>query len=505
VGDLDHVAFNMRPLHSFHRRLLSVARGMPRSLAFASSHGGRWFSMLRADRIFRRLIGPGRYRFHFVEHHLAHAASVFFLSPFEEAAILTMDGSGESAATMLLRGRGTALDKLETVHFPFSLGYFYTAFTQYLGFRANSGEGKVMGLASYGEREFMEPFRKIARTVPDGTYTLDLSYFAHQKGSRIFYSQKVPACFGRPPRVAESEIEPFHENLAASVQARFEELCFHVMNRLYGLTGQRRLCIAGGVGLNCSMNGLIRDHTPFDEVYIQPAVSDTGGGLGAALHVYHTLPGRRRETVANHALFGPAYSDREIRDAVPPEFEIEPADPAERAAELLADGHYIGWFQGRSEIGPRALGSRSILADPRLPDMVDRLNTEVKFREAFRPYAPSALEERCPEYFENYRPSPFMLFTFNVPPDKASKVPAIVHVDGTARVQGVTEDANPLYYRMIRRSTEKTDVPMVLNTSFPLRGEPLVETPADAIRTFSRSGLKHLIAGSLHIRKKDHH
>jgi len=501
VSDLDHVAFNMLPLRDFHRRLLSIGRGFPRSLVFASSHGGRWFSMLRADRIFRRLIGPGRYRFHFVEHHLAHAASVFFTSPFEEAAILTMDGSGESTATLLARGSGTCIEKLENVHFPQSLGYLYTAFTQYLGFRANSGEGKVMGLASYGHPEFLEAFRKISSTVPGGTYRLDLSFFAHQKGSRVFYSRKVSDLFDHAPRVPESEITPFHENLAASLQERVQELCFHSMHRLHKMTGLNRLCIAGGVGLNCSMNGLIRHHTDFEEVYIQPSVSDTGGGLGAALYVYHQTLGGKRKNVMTHALYGPSYTDAEIRAAMPGGYAVEEVDPAERAAELLAAGKYIGWFQGCSEIGPRALGARSILADPRVPDMVDRLNAKVKFREPFRPYAPSALEEHAAEFFEDYVPSPFMLFTFKTRHEKSSMIPAIVHIDGTARVQGVTREANPLYHRMISLFAEKTDIPMVLNTSFNLRGEPLVEKPADAFKTFEHSGLRDLIAGNLHIRK----
>ena len=501
LEDIDHVAFNMSPLTDFHHRLFSVARGLPGSLRFGSSHGGRWFSMLRADHAFRKIVGPGRYRFHFVEHHLTHAASAFYLSPFDKAAVLAIDGAGESKCTLSLRGEGNQLKKLEAMHFPHSLGYLYMAFTQYLGFKANSDEGKVMGLASYGQPEFLEEFRTFARAKPNGRYWLDPTYFSHHNGSAVYYSPSVPKVFGMPPRVPESEIAPFHENLAASLQARLEELCFHVMRRLHERTGLKRLCLAGGVALNCTMNGLIRHNTDFEEIFVQPGANDSGGGLGAALYVYHQVLGHDRAEIMTHALLGPSYDDRDIQDALPSHYSVQTVDPVEKGADLLSSGKYVGWFQGRSEFGPRALGSRSIIADPRVPDMADRLNEKVKFREKFRPFAPSVLEEHADRFFENYTTSPFMLLTFQARRERAAEIPAVVHVDGSARVQGVTREANPLYYSLIKRFGERTGIPLILNTSFNLRGEPIVETPADALKTFEHSGLQDLLIGNFYIRK----
>ena len=502
VGDLDHVAFNFAPLHDFHRRVGSVLQGMPKSLRFAASHGPDWLSMFRVARTFRERVGRGRYRFHFVQHHMAHAASTFFLSPFSDAAVLAIDGSGESASTVYARGSDNRIEALRSIHFPQSLGYFYMAFTQYLGFKKNSGEGKVMGLASYGDpSRFRGVFREIARATAGGGYALDLSYFQHHRGAPIFYSPKVPATFGHPPRVPESEILQFHEDLAAALQERLEELCFHVLRDLQRRTGLTQLCLAGGVALNCSMNGLVRAHTPFSELFVPSPASDCGGGLGAALWVHHQVLGNARRGPLQHAFFGPEYSEAEVTAALAGDFYVEKVDAVERGAELLAAGKCIGWFQGRSELGPRALGSRSILADPRVLTMADHLNARVKYREAFRPFAPAVLEERAHDFFLDYVASPFMLQNFKVRPERAAEIPAVVHVDGTSRVQGVTREACGLFYDLIKRFAARTGVPVLLNTSLNLRGEPLVETPADALRTFAESGLDDLIIGNLHVCK----
>ena len=502
VDDLDHVAFNFSPFHDFHHRLASVLRGMPQSLRFAGSRGPDWLAMARVARTFRQRIGPGRYRFHFVEHHMAHAASAFFLSPFEEAAILAIDGSGESASTVQARGVGRRIEWLRSIHFPQSLGYLYMALTQYLGFRKNSGEGKVMGLASYGDpARFRDAFGEIARPREQGAYALDLSYFQHQLGAPLFYSPKVPATFGQPARIPESEIDPFHEDVAAALQERLEELCFHVLRDLHRRTGSTKLCLAGGVALNCSMNGLVRSHTPFSELFVPPAASDSGGGLGAALWVHHQVLGHERREPLRHAFLGVAYETRDLTATIEDDYRVETVDAVERAAELLAAGHCIGWFQGSSELGPRALGARSILADPRSPTMADHINARVKFREAFRPFAPAVLEERASEFFADYVPSPFMLLNFRARPVGASVIPAVVHVDGTSRVQGVTREECPLFHALIERFAERTGVPVLLNTSLNVRGEPLAETPRDALRTFEASGLDDLILGDLHVRK----
>ena len=501
VRDLDHVAFNFAPWHDLHRRLASVVRELPESLRFGS-RGTDWLSMLGAARSFRRRIGAGRYRFHFVAHHRAHAASSFFLSPFEEAAVLAVDGSGESASTVRARGRGNRIELLEATHFPHSLGYLYMAFTQYLGFEKNSGEGKVMGLAPYGDASHLRGvFRDVAHPVDGGDYALDLSYFQHQQGAPVFFSPRVPAAFGQAARAPESEITRFHQDVAAGVQRRLEDLCFHVLRDLHRRTGSTRLCLAGGVALNCTMNGLVRANTPFAELFVPPCASDCGGGLGAALWVHHQVLGHPRREPLKHAFLGPAYDLGGVGAALGGAYRFEKVDPVERAVELLAAGRCLGWFQGRSELGPRALGSRSILADPRAASMAAHLNDRVKYREAFRPFAPAVLEERAHEIFVDYVPSPFMLQTFRVRSGWADSIPAVVHVDGTARAQGVTRDASPLFHRVIERFAARTGVPAVLNTSLNVRGEPIAETPDDALRTFGRSGLEDLILGDLHVRR----
>ena len=500
VGDLDHVAFNFAPWHDLHRRLASVLRGMPESLRLAAVRGPDWLSMLRVARTFEQRIGPGRYRFHFVKHHMAHAASSFFLSPFEEAAVLTIDGSGESACTVRARGRGNRLEPVGSIHFPQSLGYLYMAFTQYLGFKKKGGEGKVMGLASYGDAaRFRRAFREIAHVVDGGDYALDLSYFQHHQGGMPFYSPRVPARFGQPARLPESEVGTFHRDVAAGLQKRLEELCFHLLRDLHRRTGLTKLCLAGGVAFNCAMTGLVRANTPFTELFVPPCAGDCGGGLGAALWVHHQVLGHPRRAPLQTACSGPAYELDRVDSGG---HEVEKVDAVERAAELLATGRCVGWFQGRSELGPRALGSRSILADPRDAAMVDRINRRVKYREAFCPLAPAVLEERAHEFFADYAPSPFMVQTFKVRPERISEIPAVVHVDGTSRVQGVTREASPLLHRLLERFAARTGVPVLLNTPLNVRGEPLAETPEDALLTFARSGLDDLILGDHHVHRR---
>lgn len=455
-----------------------------------------------------------------VEHHTAHLASAFFCSPFEEAAVFSVDGMGDFASAMWGVGQGNRITRYGAVVFPHSLGVFFTALTQYLGFLDYGDEYKVMGLASYGEPEFTEEFCRIVRPSRDHGpgYALDLQYFRHHREAVPMTWTEGPPMIGRlygahlerrlgPARPPGGDIDQRHRNLAASAQQRLEDILFDCLRRLHEQSGQRRLCLAGGVAFNCVANGKICERTGFDEVYVQPAAGDAGLAIGAVLHIWHEEMGEPRGFVMEHAYWGPEFDDGRIRSAIASRSEritseacrihviCDRDELCRWTARQLADGRVVGWFQGRMEWGPRALGNRSILADPRRPDMRDLLNTKIKRRERFRPFAPSIVEEATGEYFEQAYPSPFMNMAYRVRPDKRDRLTATTHVDGTGRLQTVGKRQNPLYYRLIEEFGRITGVPVLLNTSFN-ENEPIVCTPEEALECFLRTRMDVLVCGS---------
>jgi carbamoyltransferase len=460
-----------------------------------------------------------------VEHHLAHVASAFFCSPFEDAMCLTVDGFGDFVSTMMAVGRGSSLEVLGRVHFPHSLGLFYTAVTQYLGFPGFGDEYKVMGLAAYGEPAFADKLGQIVPPRPDGSFALDLRYFRHlsegvdmtwEDGSPELGTIYTPALEGLlgPARQPGEELTQRHKDLAASLQAVYEDRFFSLVRALQSRTGLKRLALAGGCAMNSLANGKLFDRTDVEEVFIQAAAGDAGTSLGAALYAHHALLGAPRNGfVMEHSYWGPAYGESEIRKAIAAavsgsegkdgtfgEICIETVTTedrlAEETAEAIARGDVVGWYQGRSEWGPRALGNRSILADPRRPDMKEILNLKIKRRESFRPFAPSVLEERTGDWFTIDYPDPFMIKVYPIRPEKRPLVPAVTHVDGTGRLQTVSSRMNPRYWRLISAFEQRTGVPMVLNTSFN-ENEPIVNTPAEALDCFLRTRMDRLVLGDV--------
>ena len=446
--------------------------------------------------------------FHNLEHHVAHMASAFLVSPFRQAAVLSIDGFGDFCSTMQGFGSGTQIDKLGSILFPHSLGLFYTSVSQYLGFEKYGDEGKVMGLAPYGEPRYLDRMLDIARPTNEGAFELNLEYFLHHlhgiemswdEGSphvgRIF-SDKFCDAFG-PPRRPNDEITDHHRDIAASLQKCLEFHLFRILNDLHKRTGSTCLCMAGGVAYNSVANGLISRHTPFREYFIQPAAGDSGTALGVAYHIWNTLLGNPRNYVMEHTYLGPDSDEAELMQALHSfgaSFRRYD-DIEERAADLLASGKIVGWFQGRMEFGPRALGGRSILADPRQEEIKDTLNRRIKHRESFRPFAPSVLEEYVDEYFEDTSSSPFMQMVFKVRPEQRHKIPAIRHVDQTGRVQSVSKSVNPKFWLLIDAFRRRTGIPLLLNTSFN-ENEPIVCSPQDALNCFATTRMDALILGN---------
>jgi carbamoyltransferase len=517
---IDHVAVGRNPRSNAGAKLRRLLTGPPRPSYVASR--ARNAAVVDRRGIRAALAGALgvepealRAKFHAVEHHLAHAASAFFVSPFEEAAVLSLDGFGDFASAMLARGSAETLEVRGRVLFPHSLGIFYTAMTQWLGFPHYGDEGKVMGLAPFGDPEqFLPTMRRIAVTDGD-VFRLGLEYFTHhshgvemtwESGSptvgRIF-SDRLCEDLG-PPREPEEEISSRHVDAAAALQARLEELVLHVVGALARSTGSRNLCLAGGVALNAVANGRIRPETPFEELYVQPAAGDSGTAVGAAFHVWHEKLRGRRGFVMKHAYTGPRFDDASIELAIAnagveanlvADEELFPA-----VAERLAAGDVVGWFQGRMELGPRALGNRSILADPRRTEMKGILNARVKHREPFRPFAPSVMSGSTGEWFEQSYESPFMVLVYGVRPEKRELVPAITHVDGTGRLQTVEQDVSPRYHRLLADFERLTGVPMLLNTSFN-ESEPIVMSPEDALETFAKTRIDVLVLGNYVVRR----
>jgi carbamoyltransferase len=456
--------------------------------------------MVRLRAIFAREFGVVP-RVHYVDHHLAHAASAYYPSPWDEALILSLDGTGEWVTTLLARGRGSSIEPLAVTTYPHSLGVLYGAATQFLGYRVYRDEWKVMGLAAYGRPRYAEKVRRLVQASENGTFRLDLDYFNFQYADKkTWYSPRFETLFGparRPHEPVESER---FADLAASFQLVTEEIVLGLVRRLLELGGgTRRLCLAGGVALNAAANGRILADAGVEALFVQPAAHDSGAGLGAALFLHHRLNPARRTAPLCSAALGPEYGETEARRALDSAgIAYEKCDDvAARCARHLDEGRIVGWFQGRMEYGPRALGHRSILADPRRAEMKETLNARVKDRERFRPFAPSVLAERASEFFAAPGSFPFMTTVLPVRPAKRAVVPAVVHADGTARLQTVEKDANPKFYELIREFDRIAGVPMLLNTSFNVRGEPIVCTPEDAVRTFQTSGLDVLVLGDL--------
>ena len=516
--DLDHIAISRDPRANFMRKVLWGLRRRPR-IGYVTDRLINQQNVARFDQTFHEALGLKdrvRAQFHRVEHHRAHMASAFFVSPFERAAVLSVDGMGDFVSTMWGRGVGNRIDVTDAIHFPHSLGLFYTLVTQWCGFPNYGDEGKTMGLSSFGQPSYVEALHDVVKLHRDGTFELNLDYFVHDKAgvemswregtptSSALYSQKFIDRFGSPRKRGEP-IEERHENMANSLQQVLEAALEGLLRKLHAETGESAVVLAGGVALNGVFNGQIRQRTPFREIFIQPAAGDAGTALGAAYFVYHQLLGKPRTFVMHHAYTGSQSSPAEIAaelKRVGLDYEELDLDRiSDAAADLLVDGNVVGWFQGRMEWGPRALGHRSIVADPRRTDMKDILNARIKHREAFRPFAPSILESATAEYFDQSAPDPFMVVVYNVLPEKRAVIPAVTHVDGTGRLQTVHPDHAPEFHSLITAFRERTGVPVVLNTSFN-ENEPIVRTPAEAIDCYGRTQMDALAIGNFLVRKR---
>jgi carbamoyltransferase len=526
TDDLDYAVFYEKPLLKFERILLSSLQTYPRSMAFFRESMITWFNekLWIKSQLLDKLRIPDQ-KLLFAEHHMTHAASAFFASPFDEAAILTLDGVGEWTTATVGHARGTwdgggtnEIELFGEVRFPHSLGLLYSAFTAYLGFRVNNGEYKVMGMAPFGEPNYLDQVYKLLDVGNDGSLRLNMDYFSFHHSPRRTYNRKFVDLFG-PERVRESEFftpktHPDQDgpvarenqrfaDIAASIQRATEETIIKMANYAHQRTGSKRLCMAGGVALNSVANGRILDETPFEELYIQPEAGDAGGALGAALYVYHVLFNQPRKLVMENVYYGKGYSTEEIRafldqQQIPYEYVEDEEKLIDRTVDTIVDGGVVGWYHGRFEWGPRALGNRSILADPRRPEMKEIVNLKIKFREPFRPFAPVVTEEDAPEYFDlgayEGQPAPrFMLVVRPIPEEKQAVIPAVTHVNGGGRLQSVRQQDNPWYYRVIERFGQATGVPVLLNTSFNLRGEPIVNTPQNAFNTFRKGALELLV------------
>ncbi|PYN32095.1 MAG: hypothetical protein DMD98_14975 [Candidatus Rokuibacteriota bacterium] len=534
--DLDWVVFYEKPFVKFDRILMSTLATYPRSFRIFRESMIKWLTeKLWVKGLIRKHLGIPSERILFSGHHLSHAASTFYCSPYSEAAILTVDGVGEWATATIGIGRDRNIELLGEIRFPHSLGLLYSVFTAFLGFEVNEGEYKVMGMAPYGEPRYAEDVRKLVRLNDDGGFSLDMDYFSYHRSpdtafnarfERLFgaprdpkshfftASSGYPAYFGDKPSNYEvlCRQNQHYADIAASIQLVTEEILLAMARALHAKTGLSRLCLAGGVALNSVANGRILRETPFEELFVQPSAGDGGGALGAALYAHHAVLGHPRKFLMEHAYLGEEHSAADIKrfldeHGVRYEYFEDDDRLIDRVVDALQTGKVIGWSQGRFEWGPRALGNRSILADPRRADMKDIVNTKIKFREPYRPFAPSVLVERAEEYYdlkdpERHYPARFMLLVVDVKEAKRHVVPAPTHVDGTGRLQTVIRETNPRYHRLIETFGKATGVPVVLNTSFNLKGEPIVNTPAEAFSTFNRSGMDALVLERFLVEKR---
>ncbi len=532
AADLDFVAFYDKPILKFHRLLETYLAFAPVGLKSFRKAIPTWLGekLHMKGKMTRALGCKPKNRYVFPEHHESHAASAFYPSPFEEAAIVTMDGVGEWATTSIGVGEGNDLKLIREIRFPHSLGLLYSAFTYYCGFKVNSGEYKLMGLAPYGEPKYADRIReKLIDLREDGSYRLDLSYFNYCQGLTMT-NDKFASVFGQPVRSPETDLTQFQMDVAASIQEVTEEVMLKTARYAKEVTGKDNLCLAGGVALNCVGNGVILRDGPFDKIWIQPAAGDAGGALGAAQFVWHNLLDKPRTVQPadsqRGSLLGPKYESHEIKAFLDKQNvvyeERDEAGLADRVAELIEQENVIGWFQGPMEFGPRALGSRSIIGDARSPKMNSVMNLKIKFRESFRPFAPIVLREHASEYFEidERHDSPYMLIVAPVKDEKRkdvdqglvgldklkqirSVIPAVTHVDYSARLQTVDGERNPQLAAMMRRFHERTGSPVLINTSFNVRGEPIVCTPQDALRCFMGTEMDVLVLENFVIRRVD--
>jgi carbamoyltransferase len=523
LRDIDHVAIPRNPWARLGRKLLYAAR-LPHFALERSRVLGR-FSGIQESLAAACAVDPKtlRARFHRIEHHIAHLASAFFVSPFDQAAVLSTDGLGDFASTMWATGEGNRLKVHGSVAFPHSLGLYYTAISQYLGFWKFGDEYKVMGLAAYGEPAYQSEFRRIVKPANGKGFSLGLEYFCHHRNGpemswpdngkspelgRLF-STYLEERLGKT-RTAGESVGKQHQDIASSLQLILEEAYFRLLNSLQRKTGLTSVALAGGVAFNCVANGKIFDRTPFNDIYVQPAAGDNGLSVGAAYYVYHQVLGKPRSFVMDHAYWGPHFSPPAVRRALEScgaagSFSIQALpepELARRTAEHVAQGKVVGWFQGRAEWGPRALGNRSIVVDPRRAEMKDVLNSRIKHREPFRPFAPSILEEATARYFEHSHPSPFMNLAYAVRPEKRAIIPAPTHVDGTGRLQTVRQASNPQYWGLIKEFEKLTGVPVLLNTSFN-ENEPIVLRPEEAIDCFRRTRMDVLALGNYLVEKNE--
>lgn len=533
--DLDYVAFFEKPFVKFERLLLSSMQTFPRSHRVFREAMITWLGdKLWIKTLIQKRLGVAPSKILFSEHHLSHAASAFLCSPFEEAGILTVDGVGEWTTASMGIGKGSDIKLLKEIRFPHSLGLLYSAFTAFLGFEVNEGEYKVMGMAPFGMPKYTDKVYKLIRVANDSSFELDMDYFSFHHSPEQTFNKKFVNLFG-PPRDPRAlfftpdtgypsyfgdkpgnydqlgKENQHYADIAASIQTVTEEVLLNMARQIHKDLGVKRLCMAGGVALNSVANGRIVRETPIEELYIQPSAGDGGGAIGAALYAYHTVLGKPRQFVMEHAYWGQSHcaGDTEFflrKNGIPYERFEQEEKLIERVVDNLQGGKVIGWSQGKFEWGPRALGSRSILADPRRAEMKDIVNVKIKFREPFRPFAPSVLAEKAEDYFvlpdaAQHYPARFMLYVVDVKENKREAIPAITHVDGTGRLQTVRKEFNPRYYRLIETFGQATGVPLVLNTSFNLKGEPIVNTPQEAFNTFSRSGMDTLVLGNYVIEK----
>jgi carbamoyltransferase len=513
----DHIAISRNPRAHLTDKLFRVVLRPHRLLKLTSRAVNSVRIAQVGDLLASEGIVPRQARqVHFVEHHRAHLASAFFASPFEEAAVISIDGFGDFSSVMWGVGKGNQIEVRGSVSFPHSLGIFYTAFTQFLGFPKYGDEYKMMGLSAYGEPRFTQQVRRVVHTERDQC-RLNLDYFTHHsKGVEMtwyggepavgaIFSDRMVEEFGEA-RAPRSEIRQKDKDLAASVQSVLEENYFTLLNFIQTQTGASRVCLAGGVALNCVANGMIFERTNFRDAYVQPAANDAGTSIGAALYVQHHELKLPRCFEMRHVYYGPEYSDgeiiRDLETAGCMYHKLAEEDLIVRTVEAIAQGKIVGWFQGRMEFGPRALGNRSILADPRRKDMKEILNSRIKYREPFRPFCPSILAERVGEYFETDSPSPFMVMAYKIKPEKRERIPAVTHGDGTGRLQTVDRDVSPRYWKLIRTFEKVTGVPVLLNTSFN-ENEPIVQTPAQAIDCFLRTRMDVLSIGGFMLHKDE--
>jgi carbamoyltransferase len=538
LGEVDYVAFYDKPFLKFERLLETYVATAPRGFRSFKAAMPIWIR----EKLFQKYLlrdelekfdthFDWKKRLLFCEHHLSHAASAFFPSPFEQAAVLTLDGVGEWATASAAVGTQNRLDIFQEIHFSHSLGLLYSAFTYYIGFKVNSGEYKLMGLAPYGEPKYAKLILDhLIDLKPDGSFCLDMSYFDYCTGLRMT-NQKFADLFGAPARDTDELLTPFHMDIAASIQAILEEAMLRLTRSLAKETGARNLCLAGGVALNCVANAKVQRDDAFERIWIQPAAGDAGGAVGAALAAVHLYKGHPRQPNGGDAMagsfLGPSFTQSDIERCllnVGARFHSDTEDNVvEATAEALSQQQAVGWFQGRMEFGPRALGARSILADPRSPVMQRNLNLKIKYRESFRPFAPAVLGEDARDWFDIEVDSPYMLLVADVRKDRRremtaperalfgidklnvarSEIPAVTHVNYSARLQTVHANSNPLFYRLLARFKEKTGCPVLVNTSFNVRGEPIVCTPEDAFRCFMGNELDLLVVGNCLMRKTE--